>query len=101
MTASSATSDKPAERHRRHLHLVAGFLMIVVVSGAYLGWRYFAHSPGAATPDPIPRVPVIATTVEQQDFPIVLTGIGTVTALNTATVRSMVTGELVSVDFKE
>lgn len=34
-------------------------------------------------------------------MPIVLTGLGTVTALNTATVQSQVTGQLVSVDFKE
>jgi multidrug efflux system membrane fusion protein len=75
--------------------------MIVVVSGTYLGWRHLAHSPGAATPAPALAVPVIATTVQQRDFPIVLTGIGTVTALNTATVRSQVTGLLVDVPFKE
>ena len=34
-------------------------------------------------------------------MPIVLTGLGTVTALNTAAVRSQITGLLVSVDFKE
>ena len=34
-------------------------------------------------------------------MPIVLTGLGTVTALNTATVRSQITGLLVSVDYKE
>jgi multidrug efflux system membrane fusion protein len=48
-----------------------------------------------------PPIPVIATTVQQRDVPIVLTGLGTVTALNTATVQSQVTGLLVSVDFKE
>ena len=34
-------------------------------------------------------------------MPIILTGIGTVTALNTATIRSQVTGLLISVDFQE
>ena len=34
-------------------------------------------------------------------MPIILTGLGTVSALNTATVRSQITGLLVSVDFKE
>jgi multidrug efflux system membrane fusion protein len=75
--------------------------MIAVVAGGYLGWQHFAHSPGAAAPQPVPPVPVIATTVQQRDFPIVLTGIGTVTALSTATVRSQVTGLLVDVPFKE
>jgi membrane fusion protein, multidrug efflux system len=101
MTASSVTSEKPAAKHRRHPYLVAGLVMIVVVSGAYLGWRHLAHSPGAATPAPAPAAPVIATTVQQHDFPIVLTGIGTVTALNTATVRAQVTGLLVDIPFKE
>jgi multidrug efflux system membrane fusion protein len=46
-------------------------------------------------------VPVIAAKVRQQDVPIVLTGLGTVTALNSATVRSQVTGLLISVNFHE
>jgi multidrug efflux system membrane fusion protein len=75
--------------------------MIAVVTGGYLGWQHFAHAPSTAKPGPPPPVPVIATTVKQQNFPIVLTGIGTVTALNTATVRTQVTGLLVDVPFKE
>jgi multidrug efflux system membrane fusion protein len=55
-------------------------------------------SPAAAAPQP---VPVIATTVQRHDVPIVLTGLGTVTALNTATIRSQITGLLISVDFQE
>jgi membrane fusion protein, multidrug efflux system len=46
-------------------------------------------------------VPVIAVRVQQRDVPITLTGLGTVTALNTATVRSQITGLLISVDFQE
>jgi multidrug efflux system membrane fusion protein len=56
------------------------------------------QAPEAATLQP---VPVIATTVQQHDVPIMLTGLGTVTALNAATVRSQITGLLISVDFKE
>jgi multidrug efflux system membrane fusion protein len=46
-------------------------------------------------------IPVIATKVQQHDVPIILTGLGTVTALNTATIHSQITGLLVSVDFGE
>jgi membrane fusion protein, multidrug efflux system len=46
-------------------------------------------------------IPVIATKVQQHDVPIILTGLGTVTALNTATIHSQITGLLVSVDFRE
>jgi multidrug efflux system membrane fusion protein len=49
----------------------------------------------------VQSVPVIATNVRQHDVPIILTGLGTVTALNTATIHSQITGLLVSVDFRE
>src|ERR1700739_2253701 len=76
--------------------------MIAVVSAGYLGWQHFAHhAPVAATPAPASPVPIIAATVQQRDFPIVLTGIGNVTALNSATVRSMVTEPIISIDFKD
>jgi multidrug efflux system membrane fusion protein len=75
--------------------------MIAVVSGGYLGWQHFARSPAVGKPEAPPPIPVIATTVQQRDFPIVLTGIGNVTALNSATVRSMVTEQILSIDFKD
>jgi len=75
--------------------------MIAVASLGYLRWQHFAHSPGAAAPKPPPPVPVIATTVQRQNFPIVLTGVGNVAALNSATVRSMVTEQILSIDFKD
>jgi multidrug efflux system membrane fusion protein len=56
------------------------------------------QAPAAAALQP---VPVIAATVQQHDVPIVLTGLGTVTALNTATIHSQITGLLISVDFQE
>jgi multidrug efflux system membrane fusion protein len=56
-----------------------------------------AEPPSAA---PV-AVPVIAAAVKSSDVPIVLTGLGTVMALNTATVRSQVTGLLTAIPFKE
>jgi multidrug efflux system membrane fusion protein len=74
--------------------------MIAVVAASYLGLQHFAQRPDVA-PTPPPPVPVIATTVQKQDFPIVLTGIGNVAALNSATVRSLVTEQIISIDFKD
>jgi multidrug efflux system membrane fusion protein len=74
--------------------------MIAIVAGGYAVSRHFARSPHIAPGSPAP-VPVIATTVEKQSFPIVLTGIGNVTALNSATVRSMITEPILSIDFKD
>jgi membrane fusion protein, multidrug efflux system len=101
MATPLVASDKLAVKSGRRRPLLVGLAMLVVASGGYLGWQHFAHGPAAAKPEPPPPVPVIATTVQKQNFPIVLTGIGNVTALNTATVRSMVTEQIVSVDFKD
>jgi len=75
MTASPVTTDRPAAKHRRRPPLLVGLVMIAVVSGGYLSWRHFARSPGTSMQQPAPLVPVIATTVQERDFPIVLTGI--------------------------
>jgi multidrug efflux system membrane fusion protein len=48
-----------------------------------------------------PVIAVAAVAATQGDFPVYLTGLGTVTALRTVTVRSRVDGELVRVAFKE
>ena len=87
MTVSPVVNEKPAVKHRRRSPLLVGLVMLAVLAAGYLGWQHFTQRPGAA-PEPPAPVPVIATTVKQQNFPIVLTGIGNVTALNSATVRS-------------
>jgi membrane fusion protein, multidrug efflux system len=100
MTASPASSGGSVAKRRRPL-LRAAVAAAVVALGSVLGWQHFAHHPGAAAPAPPEPVPVIAATVRQSNFPIVLTGIGNVTALNTATVRSLITEPITKVDFKD
>jgi membrane fusion protein, multidrug efflux system len=101
MTVSPEVTERRAAKHRRRPPLLVGLVLIAVAAAGYFGWQHFAHSPGAGEPEALPPVPVIATTVKQQNFPIVLTGIGNVTALNSATVRSMVTEQILSIDFKD
>jgi membrane fusion protein, multidrug efflux system len=101
MIAPSFASDKPAVKSRRRAPLVLGLLMAAVAGGGYLGWQHIAHNPDAAAADLQPPIPVIAATVQKQNFPIVLTSIGNVAALNSGTVRSMVTEQIISIDFKE
>src|SRR5580692_1917002 len=100
MATPLVASDKPAVKNGRRLPLLVGLVLLAVAFAGYLRWQHFAHSPVAA-PKPPPSVPVIATTVQRQNFPIVLTGIGNVAALNSATVRSMVTEPILSIDFKD
>ena len=93
------TQPSLSKRRRRSLPLV-GLVMIAVVAAGYLGWQHFAHPTHVAT-EPPPPVPVIPAMVQKQNFPIVLTGIGNVAALNSATVRSLVTEQITSIDFKD
>jgi membrane fusion protein, multidrug efflux system len=46
-------------------------------------------------------VPVVAATSRKGDMPVYLTGLGSVTAFNTVTVRSRVDGEIVKIGFTE
>jgi multidrug efflux system membrane fusion protein len=80
--------------------LVACAAVVLLAGGIILYWSRSDRGqvPMAGSPQP---VPVIAIKVRQHDVPIILTGLGTVTALNSATVRSQITGLLVSVDFHE
>ena len=82
----------------------------VLISAAIGFGAYLAYAPSGANGNPPAAtrstsagsaVPVTAAKVQQHDVPIVLEGLGTVTPLNTATIRTQVQGTLESVDFIE
>ncbi|MBV8505458.1 MAG: efflux RND transporter periplasmic adaptor subunit [Alphaproteobacteria bacterium] len=100
MTVSPTAIERPGEKPGRRGPLLLGLVMIALLAAGYLGWQHFMNRPSAAPASPTP-VPVIAATVQKQNFPIVLTGIGNVAALNSATVRSMVTEQIISIEFKD
>jgi multidrug efflux system membrane fusion protein len=52
-------------------------------------------------PAPAPGIPVVAVQVEKTDFNVYITGLGSVTPLNTVTLRSRVDGQLMEVLFRE
>jgi membrane fusion protein, multidrug efflux system len=51
--------------------------------------------------DPLRPVSVAVATVKQQDIPVYLSGLGTVTAFNTANIKSRVDGQIMQVNFQE
>jgi membrane fusion protein, multidrug efflux system len=58
-------------------------------------------SPGAPGGPASMAIPVVVATAAKGDLPVFYTGLGTVTAFNTVTVRSRIDGQLLSVAFKE
>jgi multidrug efflux system membrane fusion protein len=83
-----------------HVAMKFGLSFVVVAAGtALVMWLAGGSAPAPATP--APAVPVVAAPVQQHDVPIILSGLGTVQALNTATIRSQVTGLLQTVNFVE
>jgi multidrug efflux system membrane fusion protein len=102
MTDTLEPFQKPTLTHRRYV--LAGLSILIAMSGGYVGWRHRATtSPAAASASspPSPAIPVSVATAERRDVPIYLTGLGTVQAFNTVTVKTRVDGELVKVAFAE
>ncbi|MDH0685322.1 MdtA/MuxA family multidrug efflux RND transporter periplasmic adaptor subunit [Achromobacter animicus] len=108
MSDSRPVSPPSRWSRRRVVGLV--LLLLVVAAIAWLVLRPSAKQggPGGRTGGRPPMaamanlpVPVRIATAAQQDIDIFLRSLGTVTAYNTVTVRSRVSGELVDVAFQE
>jgi multidrug efflux system membrane fusion protein len=77
---------------------------IVVIAAGYGGWQHVRAGDAAAWASQQPAqspAPVHVATVERNDFPVVLNGLGTVQPTNTVTVRSRVDGQIEKVAFEE
>ncbi|WP_456856592.1 efflux RND transporter periplasmic adaptor subunit [Bradyrhizobium sp. USDA 4501] len=92
----------------RPLKMAGAALLVTAAAGfggyIWLGSAKSAASRGGASRTPVPiqaAIPVTAAGVAQDDAPIVVEGLGTVSPLNTATIRTQVQGTLESVDFVE
>ncbi|MDX3987310.1 MAG: MdtA/MuxA family multidrug efflux RND transporter periplasmic adaptor subunit [Achromobacter sp.] len=87
------------------LLVVAGIAWLVLRPSAKQGGPAGARGPGGGRPPAAAManlpVPVRIATATKQDIDIYLKSLGTVTAYNTVTVRSRVSGELVDVKFQE
>jgi multidrug efflux system membrane fusion protein len=83
--------------------LLAGLALCALASTGYVGWRVrLAPSSHAATAPTAPAaVPAQVATAERRDVPLYLSGLGTVQAFNTVTIKTRVDGELQKVAFIE
>jgi membrane fusion protein, multidrug efflux system len=73
---------------------------ILVLIGA-AGWSLSHKADAAAPPAAANAVAVTTTTVKQQDMPMYLTGVGTVTSNASVTVKARIDGQLDKVGFVE
>ena len=101
MTDTLELFQKPVRKHRGYL--LASLAILIAAWGAYVGWQHRSTTNAAAATGSAPSlpIPVSVATAERRNVPIYLTGLGTVQAFNTVTVKTRVDGELKKVAFTE
>jgi multidrug efflux system membrane fusion protein len=78
-------------------------LCLLVVAAIVYGIWFFPSTPGAKKADPSvgQAIPVLTSVAAARDMPIYQDGLGTVQAFYTVTMKAMVDGPLLEVNFKE
>ncbi|HEY2152073.1 MAG TPA: MdtA/MuxA family multidrug efflux RND transporter periplasmic adaptor subunit [Vicinamibacterales bacterium] len=75
---------------------------IVIVVGLAVAILWNRHGRAqAAAPKAAPAIPVVVATAQKGDIGVYVTGLGTVTPLNTIAVKTRVDGQLMTVGYKE
>lgn len=100
----SALISEAGEANQTFLKRWRGWLVVggAIILSAVIFMSRSSKGVGAGAAAGTTRaVPVLAAKARKGDMPVSLTGLGTVTALNTVTVRSRVDGQLVKVLFTE
>ncbi|MGO9258467.1 MAG: efflux RND transporter periplasmic adaptor subunit, partial [Bryobacteraceae bacterium] len=103
-----APASAPSPRPRKSRGWIWFLLLAAVAFAAYKYYPQVSHGAGQADASgtgvakpAAPAVPVVVATAKNGDLPIYFTGLGSVTAYNTVTIRSRVDGELLNVAFTE
>jgi membrane fusion protein, multidrug efflux system len=102
----SSNEPKPTPLAALLRHWKIGLLAVCLLAiGVYIFWTKFGGGRSRAAPQgPISgaqSVPVATVAAKTGSIPVYLTGLGSVTPLNTVTVRTRVDGQLMSVRYQE
>lgn len=107
LETSAGQKSPAATKCVRYKRPRTGILAIVFLAalGFHTNFKFIGNGNHAAAQAPaggpaVP-VPVVASAAKQGDIHVYLTGLGTVTALYTATILPQVTGQILQVPFKE
>jgi len=86
----------------RHHPLTSGVLVLIsIVATLTFTSCGNANSKSAQASVTPPSIPVAVAPAEQRDFPVYLSGLGSVQASNTVSLKSRVDGQIVQIAFKE
>jgi membrane fusion protein, multidrug efflux system len=99
-SASARFSQENFQAGVRNLSLLT-FLLCLAVSVVALNCGSAVSRPATARAAAGQSIPVGVATAERRDMPFYLSGLGSVTAFNTVSVRTRVDGQLLRVNFKE
>ena len=86
-------------RSPRQIFFLIAAIAVAGLAAVVIFWRH--GSTQAAQTPALPAVPVTIAEAAQRDVPIYYDALGTVQALNTVAIRAQVTGQIVSVDFRQ
>ncbi|MBI1763865.1 MAG: MdtA/MuxA family multidrug efflux RND transporter periplasmic adaptor subunit [Acidobacteria bacterium] len=100
--AAGQNEALPAAGHQSHTRWWLLLFAVLLASGF---WAY-QRPPAVSAPlkparNAVPSVPVTIATARTSDIPVYLNGLGTVTPLNTISVKTRLDGQLTRIDFKE
>ena len=95
-SVDGSRSSLARPRSRLTYYLLAGVAVIAIVAGVV----FLRHGETTVAAGP-PKVPVTVTETAQRDVPIYYDALGTVQAFNTVAIRAQVTGQIVSIDFRQ
>ena len=81
------------------VRFIHGLGLALLICGALAGCSRDPKNTKASPP--IPAVPVGVATVQQRDFPVYLTGLGSVQGFNTVSLKTRIDGQITQVNFQE